>query len=165
MQVLSLAQIKRMIAANHNFYSLAKVYLSLTINPKVIINYGDINSKNESIRSKPSQMKTTSTNTSPLQKTITGKQEVHQMKWIQDIKASTRPWLTFLSGFVTITPDEPDETAIINDYFVTYLQNIAADQIKLVSCETEQLKHETNEVPSQHPEKSLRTLSSIKQIG
>lgn len=51
------------------------------------------------------------------------------MKWLKDIKANTRPWLAFLSGSAANTSDEPDDTAIINQYFATYLQNVAADRI------------------------------------
>lgn len=87
------------------------------------------------------------------------------MKWIKDIKTNTQSWLAFLSGFVVTTTDEPDDTAIINEYFATYLQNIAADRIKPVSCEAEPLyqKPDTSEAHSKHPEKSLRTLSPLKQ--
>ncbi|MDD3305731.1 MAG: hypothetical protein PHO29_01340 [Acetobacterium sp.] len=76
------------------------------------------------------------------------------MKWLKDIKTTTRPWLTFLSRFAASTTDEPDDTAIINEYFATYLQNMAADRIKPVSCKTS-LKQ---------PEKSLRALSPLKQV-
>ena len=58
------------------------------------------------------------------------------MKWLKDIKANTRPWLAFLSGSAANTSDEPDDTAIINQYFATYLQNVAADRIKPVSGKT-----------------------------
>lgn len=89
------------------------------------------------------------------------------MKWIRDIKTNTKPWLTFLSGFSMSTVDEPDDTAIINAYFATYLQNMAADQIKTVSCETDLFykKHDdTCEENLRRPEKSMRALSPLKQV-
>lgn len=55
------------------------------------------------------------------------------MKWLKDIKANTRPWLAFLSGSAANTSDEPDDIALINQYFATYLQNMVADQLKSVS--------------------------------
>ena len=89
------------------------------------------------------------------------------MKWIKDIKANTRPWVTFLSGFAASTSDEPDETAVINDYFATYLQKMAADRIKPISC-VDNLSHKAGEEPSEgnlnHTDKPLRTLSPLKQL-
>jgi len=88
------------------------------------------------------------------------------MKWIKDIKANTRPWLAFLSGFVASTSDEPDDTAIINAYFATYLQNVAADQLKPVSCENDlsYKKHiDSCDLNTKHSE-PLRALSPLKQI-
>lgn len=76
------------------------------------------------------------------------------MKWLKDIKTTTRPWLTFLSRFAANTADEPDDTAIINEYFATYLQSMAADRIKPVSYETNLI----------FPEKPLRILSPLKQV-
>lgn len=85
------------------------------------------------------------------------------MKWIKDIKANARPWLTFLSGFAASTSDEPDDTVIINEYFVAYLQNMVADQTKPVSYETD-LEDDHSETILKHPEKPLRALSPLKQI-
>jgi len=89
------------------------------------------------------------------------------MKWLKDIKTTTRPWLTFLSRFAASTADEPDDTAIINEYFATYLQNMAADRIKPVSCETDliyQQQDNTCETNLKQPEKPLRALSPLKQV-
>lgn len=89
------------------------------------------------------------------------------MKWIKDLKTTTRPWVTFLSGFIARTSDDSDETAAINDYFVTYLQKMAADRIKPISCD-DNLSHKACEAPCEgnlnHADKPLRTLSPLKQI-
>jgi hypothetical protein len=88
------------------------------------------------------------------------------MKWIKSIKTTARPWATFLSGFIARTSADPDETAVINDYFVTYLQKMAADRIKPISCDD--LSHKACEDPSEgnlnHTDQSLRTLSPLKHI-
>lgn len=89
------------------------------------------------------------------------------MKWIKDMKANTRPWLAFLSGFAASSSNEPDDTAIINEYFATYLQNVAADRIKLVSNETDLLykkQDDSCDANSKHPDKPLRVLSPLKQV-
>lgn len=89
------------------------------------------------------------------------------MKWLKDIKANTRPWLAFLSGSAVNTSDEPDDTAIINQYFATYLQNVAADRIKPVSGKTNLLykKHnDCGDANAKHSETPLRVLSPLKQV-
>lgn len=88
------------------------------------------------------------------------------MKWLKDMKASTKPWLGFLSGLAINTTNEPDETAIINACFATYLQKMAADRIKPISDETDLLYQKQVSVSGanlKHSEKPLRALSSLKQ--
>jgi len=87
------------------------------------------------------------------------------MKWIKDIK--TKPWLTILSGFIASTTNEPDDTAIITEYFAAYLQNIVAERTKPAACETNHLYNKpytASKTNLNHPEKPLRILSPLKQV-
>lgn len=89
------------------------------------------------------------------------------MKWLNDILANTKTWFDFLSGLAVHSTNEPDETAIINDYFATYLQKMAADRIKPISGESDLLykKHsDTCDANFKHPETPLRALSPLKQV-
>lgn len=87
------------------------------------------------------------------------------MKWIKDIK--TKAWLTILSGFTASTTNEPDDTAILTEYFAAYLQNLVAERTKLAACETNLLNNKpytVSETNLNHPEKPLRILFPLKQV-
>lgn len=89
------------------------------------------------------------------------------MKWLKDIKINSRPWLTFLSGSSAGTADKPDDTAIINAYFATYLQNIAVDRINSDSAQADLINEKYNDICETNltpPEKTLRALSPLKQV-
>jgi len=79
------------------------------------------------------------------------------MKWFKEIKTNTRLWLANLSGLAPNAAVETDETAIINAYFESYLQNMAADHLS-------QKYNESYETNIKHPEKPLRVLSPLKQV-
>ena len=122
---------------------------------------------NDQINQTISDRNHTDTSSLPLQIFKLQNRRFIKMKWIRDIKANTRPWIAFLSGFTVNTSDGPDDTAIINAYFATYLQNVAADQIKPVSCQTDLLSKkpvDSCDANSKHSEKPLRALSPLKQV-
>lgn len=89
------------------------------------------------------------------------------MKWLKGIKKNSQPWLTFLSASSASIAEKPDDTAIINAYFATYLQNIVADQINLESVQTGLINEKFNNVCDsncKHPDKTLCVLSPLKQV-
>ncbi len=52
------------------------------------------------------------------------------MKWIKNIAINNKTWLKKIFGWSENISKEFDETILINDCFSTYLQKIAADQLK-----------------------------------
>lgn len=92
------------------------------------------------------------------------------MKWINEIKANSKPWQDFISGLKLNIRDDDSDTIMITDCFAVYLQKMAADQnnpIATKNCSSHNNITNINEAEApklKRTSKTLRSLNPLKQV-